>query len=157
MRAVLIIALGALVVGLTIYSVLDIARKDAAQIRALPKAAWILVVILFPVLGPVLWLLFGGTRRIRTTGRGFTTPRGTTSGQGQQTKAPDEDEAYLEFLRKQAERRRRDEQRAREEEQRRQRRERGQSGQNPADRPDEDTGEDPSEDPNEDPGAGPAR
>ena len=54
MRAVLIIAAGALLVGLSIYALLDVARTDRSRIRALPKPAWFLIALLFPVIGPVL-------------------------------------------------------------------------------------------------------
>ncbi|MDN5617839.1 MAG: PLD nuclease N-terminal domain-containing protein [Kocuria sp.] len=110
MRAVLIIVAAAVVVGMTIYALLDIARTEKRHIVALPKALWFMIALIFPVLGPVLWLVFG-FRRYRP-GR-----RTAAAGQGQPSGgAPDDDEAYLKFLDHQAERRKRDEERRRREE-----------------------------------------
>ncbi len=110
MRAVLIIAVGALLVGLSIYALLDVARTERSRIRALPKPAWFLIALLFPVIGPVLWLSLG-TRRDRPAG-GEPRRRGPSAGPAPQAgRAPDDDAAYLDFLAKQAERRRKDRER----------------------------------------------
>ncbi|MDN5605057.1 PLD nuclease N-terminal domain-containing protein [Rothia sp. HC945] len=109
MRAVLIIVAAAVVVGMTIYALLDIARTEKRHIVALPKALWFMIALIFPVLGPVLWLVFGFRR--------YRPGRRTAAGQGQPSGgAPDDDEAYLKFLDHQAERRKRDEERRRREE-----------------------------------------
>ena len=52
-RAMLIIGAGALVVGLTIYALLDAVRTPAREERTLPKWLWVLVTLFFPVVGPV--------------------------------------------------------------------------------------------------------
>jgi len=49
--------------ALTVYCVIDAFQTDEADMRNLPKLAWILVVLLFPVIGPVSWLLFGRPTR----------------------------------------------------------------------------------------------
>ena len=126
MRAILIIVAAAALVGLSIYAILDIIRTDSSRIRALPKAVWVVVVILFPVLGPILWLLLGSARRRgpRSAGVSRGSRAGSTPSASRPT-APDEDDAYLRFLRQQAERRRKDRERARDEEERRRREDRG--------------------------------
>ncbi|MED6046699.1 phospholipase D-like protein [Kocuria sp. AG109] len=111
MRAVLIIAVGALLAGLSIYALLDVARTERSRIRALPKPAWFLIALLFPVIGPVLWLSLG-TRRDRPAGGEPRRRRGPSAGPAPQAgRAPDDDAAYLDFLAKQAERRRKDRER----------------------------------------------
>ncbi|MGK4187601.1 hypothetical protein GMA10_00325 [Kocuria koreensis] len=110
MRAVLIIVAAAVVVGMTIYALLDIARTEKRHIVALPKALWFIIALIFPVLGPVLWLVFG-FRRYRAGRRSDAGNHGLPP-EG----APDDDEAYLKFLDQQAERRKRDEERRRREE-----------------------------------------
>jgi|GEM_PF-638161 len=49
-------------VVLTVYAVIDCAMTDARRSRALAKPAWLLVVIVVPVVGPLLWLVFGKIR-----------------------------------------------------------------------------------------------
>lgn len=49
--------------ALTVFCVIDAFQTDEADMRNLPKVAWILLVVLLPVLGPVSWLLFGRPTR----------------------------------------------------------------------------------------------
>lgn len=111
MRAVLIIVAAAVVVGMTIYALLDIGRTEKRRIVALPKWAWFVIALIVPVIGPGLWLAFGYRRESARGGASSARPATGT--------APDDDEKYLRFLDQQAERRRRDEERRREEERRR--------------------------------------
>ncbi|WP_269927776.1 PLD nuclease N-terminal domain-containing protein [Kocuria massiliensis] len=107
MRAALIIVAAAVVVGMTIYALLDIGRTERHRIVALPKWAWFIIALIVPVIGPGLWLAFGYRRRPSGGRRADAHP---TAGS-----APDDDEKYLRFLQQQAERRRRDEERRRRE------------------------------------------
>jgi hypothetical protein len=43
-------------IGLMIFSLIDLAQRK--QTRG-PKAAWVLVIVLFNIIGPVLYLLIG--------------------------------------------------------------------------------------------------
>ncbi|MFI7483687.1 PLD nuclease N-terminal domain-containing protein [Kocuria sp. M1R5S2] len=94
-RAIFIIAAAALAVGVIVYSLIECARTDSAEIRGLRKGAWIAVIVLLPVLGAVLWLFLG-----RPKGTAGTT--GPVRGKG-----PDDDP---QFLRNLEERRRQQEQ-----------------------------------------------
>lgn len=58
-RAIMIIGAGALAVGVIIYSLIECAQSDKYDVRALPKGAWLLIILLLPVIGAVLWLFFG--------------------------------------------------------------------------------------------------
>ncbi len=62
---VLLLIAAALLVGLSVYAVLDCARTHPAEIAVLPKPAWLAVTVLVPVLGPAAWLLLGRDRRVR--------------------------------------------------------------------------------------------
>ena len=81
-----------IVVVLTVYCAVDCAQSDRDQVRNLPKALWLLLIIILPLLGPVGWLL-GGRPRVTPpppplgrppVGR---TPRGPL--------APDDDPRFL--------------------------------------------------------------
>ena len=61
----MIIGAFALVVGLTLYTLLDALRTHQDQMRTFPKWLWIIAVIFFPVVGPLLWLLLGRPRAVR--------------------------------------------------------------------------------------------
>lgn len=75
------------VISITVYAIIDCAGRRTDSIKAMPKLAWILVIILVPILGPVLWFLLG---RVRPTG-GRRAPR-------QGPLAPDDDPDFLRRL-----------------------------------------------------------
>ena len=62
-RAILIIGAGALAVGVIIYALIECAQSDKYAVRAIPKWGWLLVILLLPVVGAVLWLFFGRPRK----------------------------------------------------------------------------------------------
>ncbi|WP_082716990.1 PLD nuclease N-terminal domain-containing protein [Microterricola viridarii] len=78
----LLFGLAVAAVVLTVYALVDAALFDRSRIRGLPRFAWILVVLLLPVIGALLWLFIGRGRR-------GPAPRAS------RTVAPDDD---LEFL-----------------------------------------------------------
>lgn len=46
-------------VALTIYAVIDCARIDSSRVPArIPRTAWLVLIIILPVIGPLTWLLF---------------------------------------------------------------------------------------------------
>lgn len=73
--------------GLAIYIwfVVDVLRTSGASVRTLPKFVWLLIVVLIPLLGGVLWLLGG-----RPRGQGRRRKRGPV--------APDDNPAFLRQL-----------------------------------------------------------
>ncbi len=78
------IVLGVAAAIFYIYSVVDCALFDRSRVRGLPKPIWLLVIILFPIIGGVLWFLIGrGRRHIQSALR---------------TVAPDDDPAFLKRL-----------------------------------------------------------
>lgn len=54
---------GVVAAAFYIYCIVDCALFDRSRVRALPKAVWVLVVILFPFIGGILWFAFGRSRR----------------------------------------------------------------------------------------------
>lgn len=48
-----------LVVALMVFALVDIIRRDDAQVKFMPKFVWLLLVILLPFIGSVLWFGIG--------------------------------------------------------------------------------------------------
>lgn len=88
-------------VALYISFVVDVVRTPGSLVRSLPKAVWLIVVVLVPLVGGLLWTLLG---RPRSTGSWFAARRVT---------APDDDPAFLKALDEEAWRRRMRERHAR--------------------------------------------
>jgi len=57
------IVLGVAAAVFYIYSVVDCALFDRTRVRGLPKPLWLLIIILFPIIGGILWFLVGRGRR----------------------------------------------------------------------------------------------
>ena len=81
----LLIAAIVLAAAVTLYGLFDCLLRDRGLIRVLPKPAWALIILVIPVLGFILWYLFGRGSEDKPT-RG-TRPRGQV--------APDDDPDYL--------------------------------------------------------------
>lgn len=105
-RAMLIIGGAALIVGLTLYTLLDAVRTPVHEARTLPKWLWVLVTLLFPVVGPIMWLILGRPKAQPAAGarRGFGQRHNTPA---PSVSSPDDDEEYLRWLKAKAERERR--------------------------------------------------
>jgi len=100
-------------VGVTIYALVDCWRSSEDEVRGMPRAAWIIVIVLFWLVGGIAYLLFG---RPHATGVGrVDRPRMV---------APDDDPEFLRQLDQQQRRAAADERRKREQAERRERKER---------------------------------
>ena len=92
LRVVLI----ALVVFATIYALVDCVQTDRRQVRIMPKAVW-LIAVLVPIAGPVFWLLAG-----RADARGGRAPRSPRGPRGPRRPpgpmGPDDDPDFLRKL-----------------------------------------------------------
>ncbi len=75
-----------LVVGLTIYAAIDCLGSDTTGARTLPKAGWLALIVLVPLVGAGVWL---------TVGRQQLEPSGTA----RRVTAPDDDPDFLASLR----------------------------------------------------------
>ena len=69
-------------VALTVFAVVDVAFYDRLRVRGVPKGVWIVLILLVPVIGPLLWFFIG---------------RGPRGGRGPM--APDDDPDFLRNLR----------------------------------------------------------
>ncbi|ALE07208.1 hypothetical protein AL755_19855 [Arthrobacter sp. ERGS1:01] len=91
-------------VVLFIYGLIDCLRSDPADVRSIPKPAWILVILLLPLVGVILWFFFGRPRYSNAaaspmSGRAGAGPRGPSySGRPNQYVAPDDDPEFLRNL-----------------------------------------------------------
>lgn len=73
-----------IVVVVDIFAIVDVVLIEQRRVRAIPKAAWIILILLLPILGAVLWYTLGKQRK----------EPGRT---GRQV-APDDDPAFLKRL-----------------------------------------------------------
>jgi hypothetical protein len=54
--------------ALTVYCVIDAIQTDEIVMRNLSKLPWILIILFFPVIGPVAWLVAGRPERSARSG-----------------------------------------------------------------------------------------
>ena len=56
-----------LLIIFTIYTLVDCAGTDAAEVRNLPKWGWILIIIFFDLIGPIAYWIAGRPSRAGIT------------------------------------------------------------------------------------------
>ncbi|RBL79611.1 hypothetical protein DDE05_56765, partial [Streptomyces cavourensis] len=49
--------------ALTIYAFIDCLNTSEEDTKHLPKIAWVFIILLFWIVGPVVWLVAGKTRQ----------------------------------------------------------------------------------------------
>jgi hypothetical protein len=86
------------VVGLTIYSLVDCAQSGDDEVRSLPKLVWVILILLFPVVGPIAWLIAGRPERPSSNPRGGPRRPGGSSHPPQAPRGPDDDPDFLRRL-----------------------------------------------------------
>ncbi|MET7501644.1 PLD nuclease N-terminal domain-containing protein [Streptomyces microflavus] len=95
MRALLFIV----PLALTIYAFIDCLNTSEEDTKHLPKIAWVFIILLFWIVGPVVWLVAGKARRNAATGTGTGTgPSSWQRGRQQQWVAPDDNPDFLKSL-----------------------------------------------------------
>jgi hypothetical protein len=83
--------------GLTIFCLIDCIQSPEAGVRNLPKWAWIVLILLFPLLGAIAWLVAG--RPSPTRGREeYVTGYPEYRSDRRAPLGPDDDPAYLREL-----------------------------------------------------------
>lgn len=98
---------------MAVYCVLDVIRTPSEQVRNLPKVAWLVLCLLFPLVGGIAWLKVG--RPVRPASQPSSGGRGPARGLSSPFERPgrsvasnpDDDEAFLRQLRQRAEEQRR--------------------------------------------------
>ena len=83
LRVVLAVA----VLAIYVYGLVDVIRTDGRLTRGISKPAWIVVVVVLPVVGAVLWLLIGRPRGSRPGPQDYSRPT-----------SPDDDPDFLRNL-----------------------------------------------------------
>ena len=71
------------IIAVMIYAIVDVAVTPASKVRGLPKPLWFVVLVVFPLIGAILWFIMGKGRRGATTKPVTPTDsvdRGPTSG-----------------------------------------------------------------------------
>jgi len=99
-RVLLILALVA--TAFWVFTIVDCAVQHPTRHRGVSKPVWILIVVLLPVLGGILWLAVGRTRRSSASARRapdddpeFLTQIGTISDQDERIRRLEEELAQL--------------------------------------------------------------
>ncbi|MBY0176635.1 MULTISPECIES: PLDc N-terminal domain-containing protein [Curtobacterium] len=72
-------------VAFTVFALIDCATMPRTRVRSLRKGIWVLLVVVLPVLGGVLWFLLGRTPAV---------PRGNGGG-GAGYRGPEDDPDFL--------------------------------------------------------------
>ncbi|MDN6528644.1 MAG: PLD nuclease N-terminal domain-containing protein [Brevibacterium sp.] len=80
-----LIAAIVLAIAVTLYGLFDCLLRDRGLIRVLPKPVWAIIILFIPVIGFVLWYLFG---------RG-TEDKPSAAPRRRGPRAPDDDDDYL--------------------------------------------------------------
>lgn len=66
--------IGPVVFVLWIYCVIDVITRRPEDIRNLPKVAWLVLVLLFPLVGSIAWLVAGRPRSATPRRRAYERP-----------------------------------------------------------------------------------
>ncbi|KOG44042.1 PLD nuclease N-terminal domain-containing protein [Streptomyces sp. NPDC059558] len=87
-----------LILALTIYAFIDCLNTPEEEVKHLPKVVWVIIILLFSIVGPVVWL-FAGRQRVASGG-----------GRARRTQwvAPDDNPEFLKSLREEQEKKDRD-------------------------------------------------
>jgi phospholipase D-like protein len=51
-----------LMLALTIYAFIDCLNTPEEEVKHLPKVVWVLIILIFTIVGPVVWLVAGKQR-----------------------------------------------------------------------------------------------
>jgi hypothetical protein len=104
--------LGLIMLALWVFCVFDVITTDESLCRNLPKMVWLLIVLLIPDIGSLLWLIAGRPQRVVQPGG--LPYKGNTGGFPEYERPgrfvatnPDDDEEFLRRCRERAEEQRR--------------------------------------------------
>lgn len=92
-------------VVLAVCALISCLSAEEGEIRALPRVAWVLIILFFPVVGSIAWFVAGretaGRRRPRTA---WPVGNGFAETERRRPVAPDDDPEFLASLKDQARR-----------------------------------------------------
>jgi hypothetical protein len=75
-----------LVLAFDVFAIVDVVLTDVRRVRAIPKIVWVILIVLLPVIGAILWFAVGKERH--------------EGGAERRTIAPDDDPSFLKNLRR---------------------------------------------------------
>jgi hypothetical protein len=81
--------------ALTIYAFIDCLNTPEDEAKHLPKIAWVFIILLFWIVGPIAWLVAGKLRSATAGGRG---PSEWHRGNRTEYVAPDDNPEFLKSL-----------------------------------------------------------
>lgn len=81
--------------ALTIYAFIDCLNTPEEEVKHLPKVGWVFVILLFWVVGPVVWLAAG---KVREAPAGGGAPSEWSRGRRSRWVAPDDNPDFLKSL-----------------------------------------------------------
>jgi hypothetical protein len=84
-------------ITLLIYCLIDAIQTPEAEMRNLPKLVWILLILLIPLVGPIVWLVAGRPQRgaARELPWPSTHPAGSPDDERPRVLGPDDDPDFL--------------------------------------------------------------
>ena len=86
-------------IALTIYCLIDALTTKDSEIRNLPKFAWVILILLVPIVGDAGWLLAGRpTRASLAAGDQKGSGPGPRRDQDRRPRGPDDDPDFLKDL-----------------------------------------------------------
>ena len=87
-----------LFIALDVWALVDILQTPEEDLEGLPKVIWVLFILLFPVIGSLVYI-FAGKKRRRQPSEGGPLAAYRPYRSSGPTLAPDDDPAFLEKLR----------------------------------------------------------
>ncbi|MET9953606.1 PLD nuclease N-terminal domain-containing protein [Streptomyces sp. NPDC006339] len=82
--------------ALVIYSLIDCLNTPEDEVKHLPKVVWVIIILLFWIVGPIVWFAAGKMRKAPAGGR---TPSEWHRNHRQEWVAPDDNPEFLKSLR----------------------------------------------------------
>jgi hypothetical protein len=111
---------GLLLLALWLFCLVDVIVTDESSCRNLPKMVWLVIVLVLPDVGSILWLIAGRPQSVAAQGAArYRRSSGAAYREAPRSSNPDDDEEFLRSVRQRAEEQRRT---AREQQDRRERR-----------------------------------
>lgn len=90
-----------LIIALAVYAAVDVTNSDSDDRRGLPAGLWLVLVVVLPIVGPLLWFMVSRSQRAARAGgptSGGSTAGPSTSGPTRPRRgpvAPDDDPEFL--------------------------------------------------------------
>lgn len=88
--------------GLLVYCLIDCIQTDSSLVRNLPKAGWVVLIVILPLAGGIAWLVAGRPEPSR--GRQVPWPSTRTAGfpeyERPRASSPDDDAEFLATMKK---------------------------------------------------------